>query len=78
VLASELVATVVADYALEVRHGEEIWVVPAWSLENHRKSCVQHLVVSLIEQGGGEVWLIAVGHLTDSEGWDGAEVVADF
>lgn len=58
VVSSELIASVLANDALEVVEGEEVRVVPAWSLEGNRKGSVEHLVVSLVQQGRSEVSLV--------------------
>ena len=76
-LSSEFVAAVLSDDAFEVVHGEEIGVVPAGSLESNRETGVKHLVVALIEQGGGEEGTVAVGHFGTAEGRDWAEVGSD-
>ena len=76
VVARELVAAVLADDALEVVHGEEVGVVPARRLEGHREGGVQHLVVPLVEERGGEIGLLRVGHLRASGGGDRTEEIS--
>jgi hypothetical protein len=54
---SELVASVLSDDALEVIHGEEIRIVPAGSSKSHGEGSVEHLIVTLVEQGRSEIGL---------------------
>ncbi len=70
VLACEFIAAVLSDDPFEVLHGEEVGVVPAGCLEGDREGAVQHLVVSLVDEGRSEVGFVAVGHLVDPEGGD--------
>lgn len=49
VISSELIASVLANDALEVVDSEEVRVVPAWSLEGNGEGSVQHLIVPLIQ-----------------------------
>lgn len=57
VVACELVASVLSDDAFEVVQGEEVRVVPAGGFESDGEGSVEHLVVTLVEQGGSEVGL---------------------
>lgn len=61
VVAGELVASVLADDALEVVHREEVRVVPAGGLEGDGEGSVEHLVVALVQQRRSEVGLVGVG-----------------
>ena len=57
VITCELIASVFSDYAFEVVHREEVRIAPAWGLEGHRESSVEHLIVSLVKEGRSEVRL---------------------
>ena len=58
VIACELIAAVLSDYAFEVVHRKEVRVVPAGGLEGHGEGGVEHLIVTLVKQGRSEVRLL--------------------
>lgn len=62
-ISCELIATVFSDDPLEVIHSKEIRVIPTGSLKSDRESSVQHLVITLVEQGGSKIWLIRIGDI---------------
>lgn len=61
----------------EVMHGEEIWIIPAWSNEDCTNASVWNLVVSLEHKRWGEIWLFFVGDLSFNMSLSRSEVLVD-
>ena len=61
----------------EVMHGEEIWVVPAWSQKCSTNRSVWNFIISLEHQGWCKIWLLFVWNLTFYWWSDTTEMLVD-
>jgi len=68
VLPCEFITTILTDDSFKVLHREVVRVIPVGSFKSNSKSCVQHLIVSLIDKRRSKVRLVAIGNFSNPKG----------